>query len=231
MAAVEVTAIIVARGGSVRLPRKNLLQINGETLVSRKIRQLQEAREITRVVVGSDDDDILRVAEESGAEAVRRPAVFCDERVTPANGMIGNMMDLIQSDVVVWAHCTNPLLSAGTYDRAVRSFFEMEGQGFDSLVSVFELREHLWDSGHKPLNYDPYGPTHVLASQLAPMFAQDGGIFIQRYQAMKGNSYFFGRVPYLFEVPKEELMDVNTPHEFAVAKAFIEASEKKSGII
>lgn len=224
----EISAIIVARGGSVRLPRKNLLPINGETLVSRKIRQLKESRLVNRVIVGSDDDEILREAENHGAEAVLRPAIFCDERVTPANGMIGNMMDLVNSDVIVWAHCTNPLLSSGTYDRAIKAFFEVRSQGFDSLVSVFELREHLWDSGRKPFNYDPYGPTHVLASQIPPLFAQDGGIFIQMYEDMKANSYFFGRSPFLFEVPKEELMDVNTPHEFAVAKSFIEAVEKDS---
>ncbi len=222
----EVTAIIVARGGSVRLPRKNLLKINEETLVSRKIRQLKEAKLVSRVVVGSDDDDILLEAELGGAEAIRRPDIFCDERVTPANGMIANMMDLVRTDVVIWAHCTNPLLSSGTYDRALKTFFEIRDQGFDSLLSVFEMREHLWDAGHKPFNYDPYGPMHTLSSQISPLYAQDGGIFIQPYESMKENRYFFGSIPYLFLIPKEEIMDVNTPHEFAVAKAFIESSEK-----
>lgn len=95
----ETTAVVVARGGSVRLPRKNLLEIGGETLVGRKIKQLKDCLKIDRVVVGSDDSEILEVADKYGVEAVVRPEPYCDEAVTPANGMISNMMDLITTDV------------------------------------------------------------------------------------------------------------------------------------
>lgn len=222
----EVTAVIVARGGSKRLPRKNLLKINGESLLGRKVRQLLAAERIDRVVVGSDDDEILQEAAAAGAEPVRRPDFFCDEAQASANQMIGNMCALIESDVIVWAHCTNALLSAGTYDRAVTAYAEARSAGYDSLLSVSVLREHLWDANKKPYNYDPYGDTHPLASTLPPLYAQDGGIFIQPHAQMAANSYFFGVKPWLFEVPHDELLDINTPHEFAVAKAYIEASEE-----
>jgi len=222
----EITAVIVARGGSKRLPRKNLLHINGESLLRRKVRQLLASSRIDRVVVGSEDDEILKEADASGAEAIRRPDFYCDESVATANQMIGNMCELIQTDIVVWSHCTNALLSTGTYDRAVTAYFEAVSAGYDSLLSVYPMREHLWDGAKKPFNYDPYGPTHPLASTLPPLYSQDGGIFIQSHKQMSENSYFFGAKPWLFEVPHEELFDINTPHEFAVAKAYIEASEK-----
>lgn len=101
----------------------------------------------------------------------------------------------------------------------------MLDQGFDSLLSVYEVREHLWSEKYEPFNYDPYGPEHVPASRLSPLYAQDGGIFIQLYENMKKNSYFFGESPYLFQTPSEEVFDINTPHEFALAKAFVDAVE------
>lgn len=223
----EVSAVIVARGGSRRLAGKNLLLINGETLLARKIRQLQGAEAIHRVVVGSEDPKILDEAVRAGAEAIERPAHYCDESSVTANEMIGNMISLFQTDLVVWAHCTNPLLSSHTYDRAIRAFFDALNAGFDSLISVFEMREHLWGSDRKPFNYNPYGPAHPLASTLSPLYAQDGGIFIQPHEQMKKNSYFFGKSPFLFEIPAEEVMDINTPHEFSVAKAFIESVESR----
>lgn len=222
----EITAVIVARGGSRRMPRKNLTEINGESLVARKVRQLRSAHHINRVVVGSDDQEILDAGMRAGAEPVRRPDYFCDESQASANQMIGNMCSLIETDIVVWAHCTNPLLSTGTYERAIAAFLEAQVAGYDSLLSVFPLKEHLWDGEKKPFNYDPYGPTHPLASTLAPLYAQDGGIFIQPHKQMLENSYFFGSKPYLFEVPDDELLDINTPHEFMVAKAYIESVEK-----
>lgn len=222
----EISGVIVARGGSKRIPRKNLLRINGESMLARKVRQLREAALIDRIIVGSDDPEILAEARKAGAEAIERPAAYCDEANISANQMIGNMCALIQTDIVVWAHCTNPLLSSGTYDRAVKAYIEARQSDYDSLVSVFVLREHLWGSDRKPFNYDPYGPSHPLASTLPPLYAQDGGIFIQEHAQMLANSYFFGSKPLLFEIPSDELMDINTPHEFAVAKAFIEASER-----
>ncbi|QDA35719.1 acylneuraminate cytidylyltransferase family protein (plasmid) [Paracoccus liaowanqingii] len=221
----ETTAVIVARGGSKRLPGKNLLDINGETLISRKIRQLLAVSNIDRVVVGSDDADILAVGEASGAEAIQRPDFFCDEAQATANQMIGNMCELIDTDVVVWAHCTNPLLSTGTYERAVNAYVEAGAAGYDSLLSVFALREHLWDASKKPFNYNPYGPVHPPASSLPPLYAQDGGIFIQPHKQMLANRYFFGAVPFLFEIPTDELMDINNPHDFVLAKAYIEKTE------
>ena len=118
----EVTAIIPCRKGSLRIPSKNLLPLGTDTLLSRKIKQLKNAKNIDRIVVGSDDDLMLDVASNCGVEAIRRPDFYCDEKVASANDMIANMMDLVKTDIVVWSHCTNPLLSSKTYDNAVDTF-------------------------------------------------------------------------------------------------------------
>ena len=110
----EVSAIIVARKGSVRVPSKNKLKLGNDTLISRKIKQLKSCRNINRVIFGSDSDEMLEHARENGAEAIKRPDFYCDEKAASANDMIANMMELINTDIVVWAHCTNPLLSAKT---------------------------------------------------------------------------------------------------------------------
>lgn len=217
----EVTAVIVARGGSVRIPSKSLLVLEGESLIERKIHQLQNCKKINRIVFGSDSQEMLEVAKKAGAEIVKRPDFYCDEKQASANDMIANMMDLMKTDVVVWAHCTNPLLSAQTYDNAVGKFLELYPK-YDSLLSVVELREHLWSEEKHPLNYNPYGPRHVPARDLPPYYMQDGGIFIQPYQQMKANSYFFGKKPYLFQIPNEEFLDINERKDYLLAKAILE---------
>ena len=97
---VEISAIIVARKGSVRIKSKSLLELNGETLIERKIRQLKQCKNINRIILGSDSDEMLEVAYKAGAEAIRRPDYFCDETKASANDMIRNMMDLIKTDIV-----------------------------------------------------------------------------------------------------------------------------------
>ena len=222
---VDVVAVIVARGGSKRIPNKNILPINGVSLLERKIDTLKQCPSISRVVVGSEDVTILELAKARGAEVVKRPDYYCDEARASANDMIGNMCSLISADIVVWAHCTNPLVSVDTYESAVNAFFEAEQEGYDSLLSVYELKEHLWDSNFQVLNYNPYAERHTLASELEPLYAQDGAIFIQRHKNMLKNSYFFGAKPKHFIMPVEEVFDINFPVEFKIAEILLSRCE------
>ena len=217
----EVSAIIVARKGSVRVMNKSMQQIGGKSLIQIKIEQLKACRNIDRVIFGSDSDTMLEHAHALGAETVKRPEYFCDESRASANEMIHNMCESIQTDIVVWAHCTNPFISPATYDLAVETFLERKEH--DSLLSVVKLQEHLWSEGKKPLNYNPYGGRHVPAKQLPPYYMQDGGIFIQRHANMLRNSYFFGETPYLFQIPEEEFFDINNERDLVCARAIYEA--------
>ena len=217
----EITAIIVARGNSQRIEGKALQELHGHSLLSRKIKQLKEAQRVQRVIVGSDSHAILQHAQALGSEIVRRPDYFCDEHQASANEMIHNMCELVVTDIILWAHCTNPLLTSQTYDKALEAFLSHEQHGFDSLVSVAKIQEHIWSSEKIPLNYDPYLPRHTPAKELAPLYVQDGGIFIQRHMNMRKNSYFFGKHPYLFEIPDDEYLDINNMRDLEIARALL----------
>lgn len=224
----EVTAIIVVRKGSVRVPQKNLLPLGKENLLSRKIRQLKFCKNVSRVVVGSDSDEMLKVALAAGAEIIRRPDFYCDEQKATANDMIKNMCELIRpTDIVVWSHCTNPLLSSKTYDDAIQAYWDNQNE-YDSLLSVVRFQEHLWGDDKKPLNYNPYAEKHIPAKELPPYYMQDGGIFIQPYEQMLKNHYFFGKKPYLFEIPDDEFLDINNKRDYLLAKAIIEEKTPKN---
>lgn len=216
----EVTAVIVARKGSVRIRNKSMSTVGGETLIQRKVKQLSQCKNVNRIVFGSNCEEMLSHAASLGIEAVRRPDYYCDEQQASANEMIGNMCALISTDIVVWAHCTNPLISASTYDRAIETFKASQDR-YDSLLSVVEIKEHLWSEFRKPLNYDPYSGRHVPARELPSYYMQDGGIFIQRHAKMAKNSYFFGSSPYLFEIPAEEFLDINNERDLLLAKALL----------
>ena len=70
--------LIPVRGGSRRIPRKNMLELDGETLLARKIRQCSY---LGTVIVGSDDDEMLKEAERCGAMTVRRGQ--CSKQPSP----------------------------------------------------------------------------------------------------------------------------------------------------
>ena len=224
----HVTAIIVARGGSQRVPGKALRPFGGSTLIGHKIEQLKACQRIDDVVVGSDCEDILMEASRRGASVRRRDAYHCDESQCTANEMIRNMAAMVDTDIVVWAHPTNPLCMPDLYDAAVDAYLNIQPEPNpaltrDSLCSVSKIQRHAWvndDETHgvMPANFDPWAERHPLASQLDPFYFQNGAIFIQPHRQMLENAYFYGKCPLLFEVEQPYDLDVDTEQDLRIAQ-------------
>ncbi len=213
----SVTAIIVARGGSVRLPGKALLPFAGATLIGHKIRTLRRCPDVARVVVGTDSDAIREESEDWGAEVVRANGEY-----PSANEMCRDMAERVgggPEDVILWAHPTNPLVKAETYSRAIEAYEDDTFRlSHDSLVSVTETRRHAWVND-RPWNFNPWAVRHPLASELLPVSFQDGAIFIQPRHAMIRSRYFYGRSPLLFPIPAWEGVDIDTREDYDAAVA------------
>lgn len=224
----DVAAIVVARGGSRRLPRKAMLPFGDSTLIGHKVDTLRRCHFVSRVVVGSDCPRILDEACRHGAETIQRDAFHCDEGRCSANQMLADMAGKVEGEFVLWAHPTNPLIKSDTYDMALKVFernYFGNGGKHDSLVSVTRVQRHAW---HRiplhgggmdvPFNFDPWAERHQPAAELSPLHFQDGAIFIQPRAAMMENRYFYGGRPILFEVDLVEGWDIDTQHDYDAAR-------------
>lgn len=217
----NVAALIPVRKGSTRIPNKNLQLIGNTTLLGRKIQQLKQCSKINTIYVGTDGEELANEADKYGVKVIYRDPVCCDESVASANMMIADFVKRVSCDVVVWVHVTNPFVESATYDSAVTKFVEKQEKGFDSLISVLAMQEHLWTPNYYPLNYNPYKEKHTLAKELPAYFRQTGAFFIQHHAAMKNNSYFFGKRPYLYRTTELEAIDINTPYDLSLANAML----------
>jgi CMP-N-acetylneuraminic acid synthetase len=215
----KVAALVPVRKGSTRIPNKNLALLGDETLLGRKLRQLKQCTAITDIYVGTDGEELASEADKYGVNVVYRDPVCCDESQASANMMIADFVRRIDCDIVVWVHITNPFVESATYDNAVIEFAKKQTIGFDSLMSVLELKEHLWTPNYYPLNYNPYKERHTLAKDVPSYYKQTGAFFIQPHAAMKNNSYFFGKRPYLYKTTELEAIDINTPFDLSLARA------------
>ncbi|MBI4236643.1 MAG: acylneuraminate cytidylyltransferase family protein, partial [Chloroflexi bacterium] len=125
----RVLCIIPARGGSKRLPRKNLALLLGEPLVAHSIRHALEARLVQRVVVSTDDAEIASVAEQHGAEVVRRPAEIAGDTATSESALL-HVLDHLERtesyhpDLVVFLQCTSPVRQRDDIDNAIRALLD-----------------------------------------------------------------------------------------------------------
>jgi len=226
----KISALIPAKIKSERIPNKNLKKIGKLTLIENKIIQLLSSKKINKIFVGTNSKKIKNIVSKYDVEIVHREDKFCgtndkNDNFT-ANNMIYNFCSKIESDIVVWAHCTNPLVDGIIYDKALSLFIKNEKKKkYDSLASVDKIQNHLLNKNFKPINFNPYGQRHPLALELDSYFTLNGAIFIQRHKNMIKNRYFFGKKPYLFEIPFNKSVDINTPEDLELCKFFFKKNK------
>ncbi|WP_407111002.1 cytidylyltransferase domain-containing protein [Streptomyces sp. DSM 116494] len=150
----RVLAVIPARGGSKGVPAKNLAPVGGVPLVARAVRECRAARNVTDVVVSTDDQAIAAAARQAGAEVVLRPAAIAGDTATSEAAVLHAMesheaLHGARVDVVLLVQCTSPFLLREDVDGVAAAVAD---GGADTAVTVAPFHGFLWreePAGHR----------------------------------------------------------------------------------
>jgi N-acylneuraminate cytidylyltransferase len=177
----NVLAIIPARGGSKRLPKKNLLPVAGKPLIVHSIEQAHRSRLVTRVVVSTEDQAIAEVSRGAGAEVIHRPSGLATETATSESALL-HVMDSLERqegyrpDVVVFLQCTSPIRRPDDIDGTIRRLLE---SGADSVFSATASKWLLWRSAGpwaESFNYDYRARKRE--QEMADEWRENGSIYV-----------------------------------------------------
>lgn len=137
-------AIIPARGGSKRLPRKNVLDLAGKPLIAWTIEAALKSKYICKVIVTSDDEEILEISMQFGAETIKRPEELASDTATTFDAIKHTIDNLKAYDYIVLLQPTSPLRTEYHIDEAIELLFKKQS---DAVISVCEM-EHspLWSN-------------------------------------------------------------------------------------
>lgn len=125
----RIIAIIPARGGSKRLPRKNIFPLNGKPLIAYTIDACKKSKFIHDIYVSSDDEEILTVAEQFGAKRIERPATLADD-TTPKVIAIRQAVNSPEvqadapADIVIIPQANSPQITAEQMDGAIQMMLD-----------------------------------------------------------------------------------------------------------
>ena len=103
----KVMGLTLARGGSKRVPRKNVIDINGKPLIQYTIDEVKKSKYIDHYVVSTDDEDIKKLCRELEQTYFdRSPA---DDTQKSSDGLLEVLKTMDKPDYIVEIMCTNPL--------------------------------------------------------------------------------------------------------------------------
>lgn len=209
----KVSALIAARSGSQRVQNKNIRPFAGSTLLEVKIKQLQRISNIDEVVVNSNDDDILFIANNCGAKTVRRDPYYASNTVSMSD-VYQNMAENMDCDVIVYANCTNPLIHDKTIYECVE-FYKNHCLKYDSVNTAHLVKEFLFKD-NLPINYDL---RHQPRSQDLPdIAALNFAVNILSKTTMVECKNVVGYHPYIYLIDEIEATDIDNPIDFNFAE-------------
>ena len=213
-------AIIPARGGSKRLPGKNLLDLNGKPLVAWSIEAGLNSKYIDKVVVTSDDADILNIAKYYGVLSINRPIELSSDTATTFDAVEHAIENIKYYDYIVLLQPTSPLRTEWHIDKAIEFLINKEA---DAIVSVCEM-------DHSPLWSNTLDDTLSMAEFLTKSIknkrSQDldsyyrinGAIYIcDTKKLLKEKGFFIENRIYAFKMDGETSIDIDNEIDFQLA--------------
>ncbi|MBP5966030.1 MULTISPECIES: pseudaminic acid cytidylyltransferase [Pseudomonas] len=224
-------AIIPARGGSKRIPRKNLAPFDGVPMIVRSIRTALDSGLFDQVVVSTDDEEIAEVARAHGADVpFLRPADLADDFTGTAAVIVHALQQLPAFDYACCVYATAPLLQA----RYLRQGYELLAQhpeksfAFSVCNFGFPVQRALTLDGQGALTalYPEFRNTR---SQDLPEAFQDAGQFYWgRTDAWLRGEVVYSPVSLPVILPRHLVQDIDTPEDWKRAE-YLYAALKAGG--
>ena len=222
--------IIPARGGSKRIPHKNIADVNGEPMISYPIKVALASKIFSEVLVSTDSDQISEIARAYGASVIERP----DHLATDTAFEIDAYKDFFINNA------TTEQLSSGLFcaiyptaifitedDLKTSHKLIAEDSKTDALMSVSTYQIHPF----KALEHDTDGyaqmvyPEHCLErSQTYPHYVASNGTFywlrLSAFLSSEKPTYYLPRLR-TYEIPHERAVDIDEPQDLNLARALM----------
>lgn len=178
----NILAVIPARGGSKRIPRKNVRFLNGKPLIYYSINNALQSKYITDVVVSTDDDEVAYYAEQFGATVWKRPKELAKDDTTLDSVIFDATIAMEKKlekkfNYVVTLQPTSPNLSSHTIDRGIHT--AIDGK-YDCVMSMVDSTHLYWGEDKKTKKVAPLYEERVNSQYLPRTYQETGGVVISK---------------------------------------------------
>jgi len=223
----RILGIIPARGGSKGVPKKNIKFLGGKPLIAYTIEATKNAKGLTQVILSSDNDEIIKTAQDYGLEVpFKRPANLATDE-SPTILTVIHALEYfkekgIEFDAVCLLQVTNPFRTSELIDKALKKFKNSKA---DCLISVLEV----------PHEYNPHwvfeknakgnleistGESEIISRRqdLPISYYRDGSIYIAKTEVILNQKSLYGKSIAYMEADKTTHVNIDTMEDWEKAE-------------
>ncbi len=221
-----VVAIILARGGSKGIPRKNVMEFHGRPLIAWTILQVIEAG-ISEVYVSTDDSEIVDVAIGYGAKVIARPAELAGDTASSDEGVVHaiNELGLANDALVVMPQVTSPLRWAAH----IAAVTQLVAEGnFESAFTANRIDDIcVWSLGDSPRSVTYDFESRAMRQARPPMVVENGSVYCTRAGALRqSGNRLSGRIGVSL-MPKWTMPEIDDPEDVQLCEVLMAAYADK----
>ena len=226
----RVLAVIPARGGSKRVPRKNIREVGGKPLIAYAIEQAEEASAVNHSIVSTEDEEIKSVAREHGGDVpFDRPERLATDTAT-SDEVVRHAVDWFSErgddfGIVCSVPVTSPFRKASDITNCVEKLADSDAK---SAVSLTEFDPPPFWAVEKTGEYlQPYfdegSPWEKTRTQETPdLHHPNGALFAARVPAFLETESFYTDRTIGYEMPRSRSLDIDEPFDLELARALME---------
>jgi N-acylneuraminate cytidylyltransferase len=213
-------AIITARGGSKRIPRKNIKTFFGQPMIKYAIDAAQETKIFDTIMVSTDDAEIAQISKQFGAEI---PFMRSEKTANDFATTLDVLLEVVQEykkkniefDVLCCIYPCVPFLKGATLLKAYKKFTE---NSVDALVPVvrfsYPIQRALRINNDGLLEY--IHPEHIRtrSQDLEPMYHDVGMFYFYKIDSLSNQNK---KITY-FEMQESAIQDIDTEEDWKMAE-------------
>lgn len=220
-----IIAVIPARGGSRRLPRKNIRVLDGTPLIAFSIRAAVDSAVFDRVIVSTDDAEIAAIARDYGAEIpFLRDSQLADD-FSPVSHVTIDALDRLQEECTAVAQLMPncPFRTAADVRSSFVQFTEGTAGTQLSVTSYGWLNPWWAQEVHADSQLLPLFPTALVSrsQDLQKLVCPSGAIWWARPQILREHRTFYAPGYSGFELPWDRALDIDDEADWQMAEAVV----------
>lgn len=227
----KILALIPARGGSKGLPRKNILNISGKPLLYWTIKAAQSSIYIDRIILSSEDDEIMKIAADFNCEVPFKRPINLAKDNTSSIAVINHALVAIKAanefSILILLQPTSPLRTSYHIDEAIETLIKGPGK---AIVSVSKSEHPPFWSNTLPDNFNmgkfiQSNIKHKPRQSLPTYYQLNGAIFLAYINYFTNIQGFFGSETYAYLMDKRSSIDIDDTLDFEMAEYLLRKQE------
>lgn len=227
----RVLAVIPARGGSKGIPRKNIKNLSGKPLIGWTIDAAKSSKYIDRLILSSEDDEIIKTAQDLGCEVpFKRPFELAKDKTHGIKPILHALEQSPGYDYVMMLQPTSPLRLTDDIDECIEKIIDEKAKSCVSICEPSKSPYWMYNINLKS-ELSPILPEFSLIPRrqdLPSVYALNGAIYIAEVNWLQNNRNFISKETIGYIMPQERSFDIDTILDFEICEHILSKDSREN---